>query len=164
MNLHLAKPYTCQGLLDIVSQAAQLNDSLRAQALPARPDAVAGGLPPVDDTDLPICDLGIFNRTASLLSLAAVHGHVQTLAARSEEVLRLLRQPAAIPTKAADLAAAAHMLAGSAGLLGFRRLSASARQFESIVLQDLAGIDPAAQGLTNALESTLQDMRSRLAA
>ena len=156
MNTHLAKPFTCPQLLDSVSGAMMLRESsIYAQAPQLAPEPVQ------TPESEPVCDPHMFSQTASFLTQEALHAHVKTLAARSEEILAQLRAPAGITAK--TLVDAAHSVAGSAGMFGFQRLSLSARRYEQILERDLPEQGPALQGFIAAIEVTLQHMQGRLA-
>jgi PAS domain S-box-containing protein len=164
MDTHLPKPFTCPQLLDAVASALTLRHMQSDRCLDTPPSAipVAETMSP-PDTEAPVCDTEMFDRTAAFLSREDVRKHVKTLAARSEEILGQLRAPANTNTGQTDLLAAAHSVAGSAGMFGFQRLSQSARRFELAVVSDLPEREPAARGLVAAIETTLRDMRGRLA-
>jgi signal transduction histidine kinase/DNA-binding response OmpR family regulator len=164
MDTHLPKPFTCPQLLDAVSSAL----TLRHMQADRRETAAASSLVEAPalahaETEAPVCDTEMFDRTASFLSREDVRKHVKTLAARSEEILGQLRAPANTNTEQNDLLAAAHSVAGSAGMFGFQRLSQSARRYELAVVRGLADRGPATRGLVAAIETTLCDMRGRLA-
>ena len=165
MDTHLPKPFTCPQLLDAVSSALTLRhmqpDRCCEPPEAASPDAAETIAPP--DTEAPVCDTEMFDRTASFLSREDVRKHVKTLAARSEEILGQLRAPANTNNGQTDLLAAAHSVAGSAGMFGFQRLSQSARRYELAVVGGLPEREPAARGLVAAIETTLRDMRGWLA-
>jgi PAS domain S-box-containing protein len=160
MDMHLPKPFSCPQLLDAVTSALNLRHMQphRHAELLAGPAAAAEC-----DTDAPVCDTEMFDRTASFLSREDVRKHVKTLAARSEEILGQLRGPANSNIGQDDLLAAAHSVAGSAGMFGFQRLSQSARRYELAVVRDLPEREPATRGLVAAIETTLRDMEMRLA-
>jgi PAS domain S-box-containing protein len=160
MDTHLPKPFTCPQLLDAVASAL----TLRHLQPDRRHDMALAALPiGQQDGEAPVCDTEMFDRTASFLSREDVRKHVKTLAARSEEILGQLRAPANTNTGQNDLLAAAHSVAGSAGMFGFQRLSQSARRYEQAVERNLPEREPATRGLVAAIETTLRDMRGRLA-
>jgi signal transduction histidine kinase/DNA-binding response OmpR family regulator len=163
MDTHLPKPFTCPQLLDAVSSALTLRHMQSDQH--AELFAPPGTNPQAasSDADEPVCDTEMFDRTASFLSREDVRKHVKTLAARSEEILGQLRGPANSNVGQDDLLAAAHSVAGSAGMFGFQRLSQSARRYELAVVRDLPEREPATRGLVAAIETTLLDMELRLA-
>lgn len=94
------------------------------------------------DTALPILDRATFATIEALLPRADLAGSVALLVAACEDLrCRLGREDHG--------AAAAHMLAGSGGLLGFARLSAAARAYEA-----------GAGALVRALDEALPAMRA----
>jgi PAS domain S-box-containing protein len=164
MDTHLPKPFTCPQLLDAVSSALTLRhmQADRRVVTPVSSTAeIAASAQP--ESEAPVCDTEMFDRTASFLSREDVRKHVKTLAARSEEILGQLRAPANTNDGQSDLLAAAHSVAGSAGMFGFQRLSQSARRYELAVVRGLPEREPATRGLVAAIETTLHDMRGRLA-
>ena len=165
MDTHLPKPFTCPQLLDAVSSALTLRHMQSERRNETRPSTSSAAAETMaqPDTEAPVCDTEMFDRTASFLSREDVRKHVKTLAARSEEILGQLRAPANTNTGQDDLLAAAHSVAGSAGMFGFQRLSQSARRYELAVVRDLPEREPATRGLVAAIETTLHDMRGRLA-
>ncbi len=163
MDTHLPKPFTCPQLLDAVSSALALRHMQFDRQADLFEGPAANPVMPHSDADTPVCDTEMFDRTASFLSREDVRKHVKTLAARSEEILGQLRGPANSNLGQDDLLAAAHSVAGSAGMFGFQRLSQSARRYELAVVRDLPEREPATQGLVAAIETTLRDMELRLA-
>jgi PAS domain S-box-containing protein len=167
MGGHLAKPYTREDLLRTVAEAiaagpaawqphpepAPAAATVSAQPAPPRPDIDAGAAPVWDDA--------AFQRTAAYLEPEALEGHVRTLVARSEDLLGSLTAPPDPHQPPGDLAFAAHVLAGSAGMFGFQRLSLSARQYEHAIENDLPEKSQAIKTLVTAIEISLQDMRRR---
>jgi PAS domain S-box-containing protein len=165
MDTHLPKPFTCPQLLDAVASALTLRhmQADRLGGAPSRAWPLIAPSTAQPEGDAPVCDTEMFDRTAAFLSRDDVRKHVKTLAARSEEILGQLRGPANTNTGQNDLLAAAHSVAGSAGMFGFQRLSQSARRYELAVVSDLPEREPATRGLVAAIETTLQDMQLRLA-
>jgi len=72
-----------------------------------------------------------------------------------------LRRPDALIRQADELADAAHAIAGSAGLLGFERLTAMGRRFSRAAHAGAAEAPSLADGLGVALEVTLQTLHDR---
>ncbi len=115
-------------------------------------------------TDLPVFDLGVFERAANFLKPEAVASYLQTIAESGEALLRGLREPDALVGAAEELAEASHALAGSAGMFGFARLASLGRRFERAVQARAAETPVLAGGLAAALESTLQEIYDRMSA
>ncbi len=113
MSDHLAKPFTQAELLAVTTRAA----TRRAR--------------PASDT-LPTMDADCMANLASCMGADALHELLDCLALRIEALLRVLDEPA--PFAAAEnLAELAHELVGSAGSLGFTRLSAVAFRFQTAI-------------------------------
>ncbi len=172
MDSHLAKPFTPDALRDAVARAAagprqgdgmpQREASQPASIADGEPAAVASsanaGPPPVTGLELPVLDPAAFGRTAAYLSPKVLASHLQTIAGRGEALLRALHAPGALASTVADLSAAAHTLAGSAGMFGFERLSAVARGFEHAIQTSAPDAQTFADGLAAAIKASLLEM------
>jgi signal transduction histidine kinase/CheY-like chemotaxis protein/HPt (histidine-containing phosphotransfer) domain-containing protein len=174
MNLHLTKPFTCKALLDAVAQALSLGaqaPSLGAQALslgaagpdPAPlPDAAAAATtkgPPAR----PVCDHAVFEQTTSYVSRDDAKGYLRTLMTRSGELRRRLEAPTAAGRDASsEEAAAAHVLAGSAGMFGFERLASTSRLYERSIEVGSPDREQLARDMIAALDASLEVMRMKL--
>ena len=170
MDSHLAKPFTPDALRDAVAHAAAGPPQGEAD----QPVAVAGGepgggaaaagdaAPPVPGSELRVLDPAAFERTAAYLSPNTLASHLRTIAGRGEALLRALHVPDAVSSTGADLAAAAHTLAGSAGMFGFERLSAVARGFEHAVQTGAPDAQALAHGLAAAITASLLEMPGRV--
>jgi HPt (histidine-containing phosphotransfer) domain-containing protein len=121
----------------------------------ALPTAVVG-------SDLPVFDGAAFGRTASFLAPETASSYLQTIVERCEALLKDLHVSDALTHTGADLAEAAHKLAGSAGMFGFERLVFVARHFERAVKAGLVEATALADGLATALEDTLQAIHDRM--
>jgi signal transduction histidine kinase/CheY-like chemotaxis protein/HPt (histidine-containing phosphotransfer) domain-containing protein len=113
MSAHLAKPFTRVELLAVVARAAG-----------QRPRPVSDAVTTIDADSLA--------QLADCMGEDALQRLLDCLALRIESLLRQLEDPAksASPDQ---LGALAHELVGSGGTLGFTRLAAAARGFESAV-------------------------------
>ena len=170
MDSHLAKPFTPDALRDAVAQAAAAGP---AQGDAGQPAAAAGGKPagaaspanagppPLPGSELPVLDPAAFGRIAASLSPQTLVSHLRTIAGRGEALLRALHAPGALAGTGADLAAAAHTLAGSAGMFGFERLADVARRFEHAVEAGAPDAQVLADGLAVAIEASLPEMQAR---
>jgi HPt (histidine-containing phosphotransfer) domain-containing protein len=164
MDDHLSKPFTPEALLAVVTHAAA------ARGAGGKADVVAGdvasmptatpALPP-PDAETAILDNAVFERTAAFLAPEAVASCLRTIAERCETLLCALGKPGALAGQGPDLAAAAHVLAGSAGMFGFGRLAATARCFEFAVQSGTPDAQAVTDNLTAALESSLDSISSR---
>ncbi|MGI4799522.1 MAG: PAS domain S-box protein, partial [Janthinobacterium lividum] len=126
MNDHLAKPFTPEALLAVVTQAAAAREA-DDQADITTGDVVSMPATSTLDAGVAILDNAVFERTAAFLAPEAVAACLRTIGERCEALLYALRKPGALAGERPDLAAAAHVLAGSAGMFGFGRLAAAAR-------------------------------------
>ena len=140
MDDHLAKPFAQDALLEAVARV--------------REDVASGA---VERTGVPICNREAFEQVTSLLPSSAVISYIDILIERCEELRRALREPAA--AREIDIVEAAHMLVGSAGMLGFQRLAYSARHFEQVTTGMLPGRAAPAEDLADVLEVSLSEMQ-----
>ena len=178
MDSHLAKPFTPDALRDAVAHAAAAGSQHRkaemrqrntdrlvaaASGRPAGPasSASVAPTPPMPGSELPALDSAAFERTAAFLSPEALASYLQAIAGRGEALLRALHTPGALAGTGADLAAAAHTLAGSAGMFGFERLAAVARRFEHAVQGSASDAQALADGLAAAIKASLPEMQTR---
>jgi len=110
MSEHLAKPFNKAELLAAVTRAA-------AQAR-ARPQ-----------NEGPAIDPATLGQVRSAVGEAEVQRLLDCLALRIEAMLRRLDEPSGASEE--EIAPLAHELAGGAGTLGFGRLAAAARRFDT---------------------------------
>ena len=89
-----------------------------------------------------------------MLEPEAVTNYLQTIMALGQTLLRMLNEPDALLHNVNALADAAHSLAGSAGMLGFERLSNKGRLFERAALAASADSPALANALGLAIEDT----------
>ena len=163
MDSHLAKPFDPAMLVAAVVQAAAAGPSRGAEvgaALAAVKVAAVVAVPMIG-AELPVLDQTAFERTAIFLAPEAVASYLHTITELSEILLRDLREPYAIERLGEKLAEAAHVLAGSAGMLGFKRLSAISRGFERAIRVGAAETPSLAGGLSAVLGDTMQAIRER---
>jgi CheY-like chemotaxis protein len=111
----------------------------------------------------PVLDEAALESIGKLLPQAVVAGHLRLLARAGGALLGRLRAPP-VPGEEADLLNATHDLAGSAGLLGFRLLSARSAQYERASLGAPAERPGAARDLGEAIELALAAIQGRLLA
>ena len=165
MDDHLAKPFTPETLLAVVTRAAAAREA-RGEA-----DMVAGdvaSLPATSpaslalDAGVAILDNAVFKRTAAFLAPEAVAACLRTIGERCETLLHALRKPGALAGQGSDLAAAAHTLAGSAGMFGFGRLAATARRFEFATQSGAPDAETVANELAAIIEATLENVSGLL--
>jgi signal transduction histidine kinase/CheY-like chemotaxis protein/HPt (histidine-containing phosphotransfer) domain-containing protein len=163
MNLHLTKPFVCKALLDAVAQALAIGAAAAApstrgtKAAPA--DAAKG-----DEAAKPVCVHSVFEQTTSYVSREDAVRYLRTLITRTGDLRRRLEGPAADPGGSSEDAAAAHALAGSAGLFGFERLAATSRRYERSIQVGSPDREQLAGDMIAALDASLEVMRTKLAA
>ena len=152
MDSHLAKPFDADTLTAVIQRAAAATPASRVtvHTVPAAPEISRIG------AELPILDQAAFTSTAIFLTPEAVASYVRTITELSEVLLRELQEPDALLRRGEKLADAAHILAGSSGMLGFRRLPAIARHFERAIQSGSLEAAALAGALTAALNGTLQ--------
>jgi CheY-like chemotaxis protein len=144
MDDHLAKPFTPDALLTVLARVVAPDHrcgSLEATQPRSEPTLVARNesvgpasepvvapVAPVLGSELPVLNREAFERTAAFLSSEAVISYLEILAERGEALRHALHDPNSVTHAGIHLAAAAHTLAGSAGMFGFERLAAVARR------------------------------------
>jgi PAS domain S-box-containing protein len=158
MNGHVSKPFDPETLLSAVLRAHEAGtmgiDDLRPAVLPSAAAPVLG-------SDIVVFNAAAFERTANYLAPEVVASYLEDITARGETLLSGLRRPDALIRQADELADAAHAIAGSAGLLGFERLTAMGRRFSRAAHAGAAEAPSLADGLGVALEVTLQTLHDR---
>ena len=87
--------------------------------------------------------------------------HLQSIAERGKALQRGLRALGATTRAGNELTAAAHVLAGSAGMFGFASLAAAALGFEHAVQTGAEDTPMLAHALDAALEAALQIIPGR---
>ena len=173
MDAHLTKPFTPDTLLKAVAHwaAAGRNPEIGLLVHEAAP-ANSADTPPVPPTtaqpDEPtsgsasdILDAAVFKQTTALLNPATVLTYLQSLAEAAEALVHDLLVPDALTTRGSQLAEAAHALAGSAGLFGFRRLAAAGRHFEHAMQENTPEAEFAAQKLADAAATAIREIHCR---
>jgi HPt (histidine-containing phosphotransfer) domain-containing protein len=164
MNGHLSKPFDPDTLAAAVVRAAATEPAgngieSKLVPIPWRPPVMI----PVVSSDLPIFNSMAFERTISFLTPDAVASCLQKIAALGDGLLLMLQGSNALGCTSDEIAVAAHTVAGSAGMLGFDRLSAIGRRFEWAVESGSAEAPALAESLIAALKATLTEIRSRTA-
>ncbi len=114
---------------------------------------------PVECAESPVLDANAFERTAAFLPPEAVATYLRTIAERGEALLLSLHGPEPFASSQGDLIEAAHALAGSAGLLGFKLVSTAGRNFERAVQSETSETSVLALELRAAIEATLKVIR-----
>ena len=159
MDGHVSKPFTQAALLQSVAAATSRGAGARPAQIGA---AEAGGEPEmvVAGADRAIFDQAAFAETALHLAPDRLASSVRALVRRTEELLDLLR---AEPHDREAISAAAHSLAGTAGMFGFERLSAVGQQLEYAIRNDLAPLPLIIGSLAAAAEASAEEMRRLVA-
>ncbi|WP_216856143.1 response regulator, partial [Acidisphaera sp. S103] len=160
MDSHLPKPFGPDTLLTAVLRAATARPP-RGEGLGAATTPATMSTGAVIGADLVVFNPTVFELTAFYLAPEAVASYMEAIAERGEALLRGLRGPDALVHTGDELAEAAHTIAGSAGMFGFERLTAVGRRFERAVQAGAAEAPALADGLSAALEITLQTIHDR---
>jgi len=163
MDDHLAKPFSPDTLLAVVSRAVS-----------ARPTHVESSVP----EDEPACGLNTstirtissrssildrvaFERSASYLSPELVVSYLQNIATRAEALLLTLHEPDAFARSKHELVEAAHSLVGSAGMFGFGNFVDVGRQFVHALESDTTDAHALVKDLSAAIKMTLHEIYSK---
>lgn len=165
MTSHLAKPYTREALLAAVAargeaDASHAPDHGRAAERRFRPDGTARPVA-AGTTAEQVLDQAAFARAIAFLQPTAAALHLRIIAERAAALLGLLQAGGA---DTADIAEAAHMLAGSAGLFGFGYLASVARAFKGAAHFGPCDATRDARKLAAALELSICEIRQRASA
>jgi len=156
MDGHLTKPFTQAALLDAVARATTQSDRPRAASAPAMTPPALSVLEP--QSDLKLIDMETYERTAAFLPPDTISSYLRILAGRGEALLVQLRAPG-LPADPQALAAEAHALSGSAGMLGFARLAGTARDLETALLADPLAAGSHRDRLAAAIELSIREMQ-----
>ena len=124
--------------------------------------APAAGRLCVIGTEMAVFDLRVFERAAISLAPEMVASSLRTITEQAHELLCGPHAPGALDRTKEALAEAALTLAGSAGILGFKRLTAVGRRFERAVRSGAAEVHVLAFALSAALEATLKEISDRM--
>jgi CheY-like chemotaxis protein len=138
MNDHLAKPFTQERLLHV------LDDTI------AEHNACSEAGSALETEQL--FNAKVFQQAASFLPSGIVVSYVQTITRHSKSLLSALQTLDNIGNCADE----AHDLAGSAGMFGFDRLAATAREFDHAVRNVAADTPALAANLRSVIEDTLR--------
>lgn len=138
MHCHLAKPFTPEALLETIGRAIGLAAGREASSagmgVPGPRPAQAGE---TAAPETPVWDQAAFHSVAAFVSAPALASHLASISHRAERLLDQLMDLDGLDVGVQhfhEIAEAAHALAGSAGLFGFRSLAAAARTFEHDIL------------------------------
>ena len=150
MDSHVSKPYTPDALRDAVIKAAALP---RDRITALRPEPQAPAAP-----ELPVRDPEAVERMAKYLAPPVIDAYLRTVVSRCESVSEALRTPGALVCSPASLAEAAHVLAGSAGMLGFTRLADDGVRLEQALQTTSPDVPVLAVRLAKAIDATLGEI------
>jgi CheY-like chemotaxis protein/HPt (histidine-containing phosphotransfer) domain-containing protein len=165
MDIHLAKPFDLDVLLEIVAHACEARVTEGEGGSPSvaptiLPEASAV---PVPGAELPVFNSIVFNRAANHLAPDAVATYLQTIAEQGKILLHGLRQKDASTRGEDELAERAHTLAGCAGMFGFERLAMLGRHFERAIQSGAPNAPNLADALSTAIEAVLRVIHSHIA-
>jgi CheY-like chemotaxis protein/HPt (histidine-containing phosphotransfer) domain-containing protein len=140
MNKHLTKPFTQDMLLATLAEA--IADGTKCGEVNVSPD-------------MQLFDTAIIEHITSFFSKDTVFSYLQTIERNSRSLLCALEE------FETDFAAVelAHELVGSAGMLGFHRLSTAARRFEHAVATHAADTSLHSDILRIAIEDSLREIQ-----
>jgi CheY-like chemotaxis protein len=162
MNGHVSKPFDPDKLAAAVVRATLVGS---AQDNPREPvfttvstsASIARGV----GSELRVIDLEMFKRTASFLVPKAVAAYLRKIATLAKALLAMLDGPDVPEWTEDEFAGAAHVVAGTAGMFGFERLTVASRQFERATECCMSDAPPLAEALSAAIKATLPEIRSR---
>ncbi len=140
MNKHLTKPFTQDMLL--ATLGAAISDGKMCDGVDASPD-------------MQLFNAATIEHIAAFFSKETVSSYLQTVERNSQSLLCALEE-FETPFVAVELA---HELAGSAGMLGFHRLSTVARRFEHAVATHAADTSLHSDSLRIVIEASLPEMQ-----
>jgi CheY-like chemotaxis protein/HPt (histidine-containing phosphotransfer) domain-containing protein len=172
MNAHLAKPFAPEMLFAAVARAVEAGRRLSVQSslepLPVEqpPVAVTGPTltePHADSQGVaesrwPVLDVAVMQTTSAALNSEMVAAYLRKLSELGQSLLHELRDQMAAPNDLNALAAAAHKLAGSAGMFGFVQLAHSGLSFEQAATHNRAEIPARAMELCTAIEHAIEEI------
>jgi CheY-like chemotaxis protein len=155
MNGHVAKPFDADTLVSaaVRASAARYNGNAFARTQFAKAASVI-------NLDLPILELTVFRKTVSSLNSKMAVSYLQTVAVLCVGLLRMLHKRPPVAPKTDQLAAAAHTVAASAGMFGFERLAAIAREFQRAIELGAPQESPLTHGLSDTLRATLHELQN----
>jgi CheY-like chemotaxis protein/HPt (histidine-containing phosphotransfer) domain-containing protein len=158
MDSHLPKPFNPETLLAAVLRAHAAGRVYGQNFGPEPIPIIPPWAPvlPFIGSNQQVLNLTVFGKTVSHLTPAAVASYLDSIAERAEALLYRLQGPDALLYDEDELAEAAHTIAGSAGLLGFERLTVVACHFERAIATGTTEALALVEELRGALEVTVQ--------
>jgi CheY-like chemotaxis protein/HPt (histidine-containing phosphotransfer) domain-containing protein len=148
---HVAKPFTQAALLSAVTNAVHASRT-EVGTSPSGSDQTMR---------LPVLDLDAFETSASFLTPTKVTTCLAAIIDGAQSLQKSLRDCDVSGQVGAEILDAAHGVAGVAGMFGFVRLSAIARQFERAAQAEATLPPVITQCLHEALEASLLQARRR---
>jgi Hpt domain len=106
----------------------------------------------------------MFKRTASFLAPKALAAYLRKITTLAKALLAMLDGSDIPEWTENEFAGAAHIVAGTAGMFGFERLTVASRRFERATEYGTLEAPPLAEALSAAIKATLPEIRSRTVA
>jgi CheY-like chemotaxis protein len=165
MNGHVSKPFDPDKLAAAVVRATMAGS---VPGKPLAPDFMTVSLPAPTargiGSEVPLIDLETFKRTASFLAPKALASYLRKISALAKALLVMLDGSDIPEYDPNEFAGAAHIVAGTAGMFGFERLTVVSREFERAKECGTSETAPLAEALSAAIKATLPEIRSRTVA
>jgi CheY-like chemotaxis protein len=165
MNGHVSKPFDPDKLAAAIVRAVK---SRSKQGRPLATDFMTVSAPAPSargiGSEVPLFDLETFRRTASFLAPKMLAPYLRKIMALTKALLVMLDGPPIPEYDANEFAGIAHIVAGTAGMFGFERLTATSRQFERATESGTPDSAPLGDALSAAIKETLPEIRSRISA
>jgi CheY-like chemotaxis protein len=165
MNGHVSKPFDPDKLAAAVVRGIFAGS---VQGKPLVPDFITVSAPAPTGRGIgsavPLIDLEMFKRTAAFLTPKTLAYYLRKIAALTKALLVMLDGPEIPEYDSNEFAGAAHIVAGTAGMFGFERLTVISRQFERATEVGASDASPLGEALSAAIKETLPEIRSRILA
>jgi CheY-like chemotaxis protein len=165
MNGHVSKPFDPDKLTAAVAGAAMAGP---AQTNSREPEfMMVGERAPVVRricSELRLVDIEAFKRTASYLAPKTIASYLGNIAGLAKALLIMLDGPDIPDYDCNEFAGAAHVVAGTAGMFGFERLTVASRQYERASESGASDAPLLGEALSAAIEETLPEIHSRILA
>jgi hypothetical protein len=164
MNGHVSKPFDPDKLAAAVIRAAMAGSAQDSACDPLFTTvSVTAPIARGGDPELRVINLETFRRTASFLAPKAVASYLRKITALAKALLVMLDGPDIPESTGNEFAGAAHIVAGTAGMFGFERLTVVSREFERATECGTSETRPA-ESLRAAIKDTLPEIRRRMLA
>jgi CheY-like chemotaxis protein/HPt (histidine-containing phosphotransfer) domain-containing protein len=165
MNGHVSKPFDPDKLAAAVVRAVESGSK---QGRPLATDFMTVGAPAPSarkiGSEVPLIDFETFKRTASFIAPKMLASYLRKVLAVTKTLLVMLDGPPIPEYDSNEFAGIAHIVAGTAGMFGFERLTATSRQFERATESGTPDSAPLGDALSAAIKETLPEIRSRISA